>query len=250
MLRYAVFCGSTLLLAGCGLCPGPEPATYSLKVVPDAIVDAIPAQRCILLLSIEESGWQPAGPVTVTATADGGSALVEYGTISAGEIAEVTITVLPLAESMSNPNDAANERICTATIRAERDGEAHQAIVPITVTSEEHDEVAPLAAEMRGRFIPWLSEERPELAIDEHTVWSGTIVTPHILVVTHYLYFSDQWELHVFWHVTIPPYDWARIELRRRFQEARPSLAFEIPSVTAEDPESIREIEPADRLWR
>ena len=106
------------------------------------------------------------------------------------------------------------------------------------------------AASMRDLFIPWLAANRAELDIDEQTEWEGTIVRPHILVVSHYLYFSDEWELHVFWHVMIPPYDWARIELRRRFEETLPSLAFEVPSVSAAGPVVVNEIEPEGYLWR
>jgi len=122
--------------------------------------------------------------------------------------------------------------------------------VPVHITSEEEDEVGPLAAEVRDLFIPWLAQNRPELGITEQTQWTGTIVTPHILVVTHYLYFSDEWEMHVFWHVMIPPYDWAKIELRRRFVETLPSLAFEIPSRSAAPPLEAQAIEPSDTLWR
>ena len=103
---------------------------------------------------------------------------------------------------------------------------------------------------MRDRFIPWLAENQPELAIDETTVWQGTIVKPHWLVVSHYLFFGDEWEMHVSWHIMIAPYDWARIELRRRFEETLPSLAFEIPSVSAPEPTDVNQIEPEGILWR
>ena len=62
----------------------------------------------------------------------------------------------------------------------------------------------------------------------------------HILVVSHYLFFSEDWEMGLMWHIMIAPHDWSRIYLRPRGEMA-PTLAFEIPSVS--DPtSSIRAI--------
>ena len=107
----------------------------------------------------------------------------------------------------------------------------------------------PLAAGVRDLFVPLLADAHPELGITAETDWTGTIVSPHILVVTHYLYFSDEWEMHLFWHVMIPPHDWARLELRRRYAQTVPSLAFEIPSRSS-DPLQFVSVEPSDTLWR
>ncbi|MBN2309102.1 MAG: hypothetical protein JXR94_09035 [Candidatus Hydrogenedentes bacterium] len=125
-----------------------------------------------------------------------------------------------------------------------------QVTLPVHVTAEEEDLVASTAADVRDLFIPWLEANRPELGITSGTAWAGTIVTPHILVVTHYLFFSEEWEMHVCWHVMIAPHDWARIDLRRRFQETAPSVAFEIPSRSAAPPLEATEIAPTDAIWR
>jgi hypothetical protein len=61
---------------------------------------------------------------------------------------------------------------------------------------------------------------------------------------------SPNWEIHVYWHVMIPPYDWARIELRRRFVESAPSLAFELSSRSAPEQFDVVPIQPSDTLWR
>ena len=50
------------------------------------------------------------------------------------------------------------------------------------------------------------------------------------------------------WHVMIPPDDWARIYLRRRFHEIRPSHAFEIASLDAND--EPQPITPPDSVLR
>ena len=96
------------------------------------------------------------------------------------------------------------------------------------------------AIDMRDKFIPWLAINHPELSITDETEWSGTIVNPKILVVMHYIFLSETWEMYVTWHVTIPPHDWTRIYLRHRFTESRPAYAFEIPSVKGQgEPQAI-----------
>jgi len=250
MLRCTLFFGLVLVVFACG-CPAIEPASFVLKVVPEEIEDTIPGQRCVLLITIEEDDpTAVTGPVTISATAEGATAVVENGTIAEGEVAEVTVTMLPPQAGAVEPIDGQEGWPFRAVIHAERGGVSRVIEVPIFLTSEEEDFLAPMATEMRDRFIPWLAENQPALGIDETTVWDGTIVKPHWLVVSHYLFFSDEWEMHVLWHVMIAPYDWARIELRRRFEETLPSLAFEIPSVSAPEPATINEIEPEGILWR
>jgi hypothetical protein len=250
MFRNVCLVSLLLCLTGCyPLEDLIEPVPFSLRVVPTEMGDTLPGQRCVLLVTVEseESGLWGALPVTISASAPGATVVLEHQNIRPGQVAEVTL--IPQAPQGWDPNDAGPQTL-TATIRGQRAGLQQLATVPITITSLEEDLVAPLALEVRDLFIPWLAENRPELGITAQTEWTGTIVTPHILVVTHYLYFSDDWEMHVYWHVMIPPYDWARIELRRRFEETLPSLAFEIPSRSAEPPLEAVAIEPADALWR
>ena len=111
------------------------------------------------------------------------------------------------------------------------------------------DQLAPTATEMRGMFTGWLAENHPELGITPQTQWMATMPSP-VLVVEHYLYFNDEWEMHVMWHMMIPPYDWVRVELRRRFEETTYSLAYEISSRTAQPPLEPVPIDPMNTLWR
>jgi hypothetical protein len=253
VFRYSCIAFVLLLLPGCDLVSDVlTPVPFSLHVVPEAMTDTLLEQRCVLLVTVEDEDSESclAGPVRVLASAEWATVSVEPPAIWPGQVAEVT--VIAEREKSSNSQiivDGDEGRTITATIRGQRWGHEETATVPITITSEEEDLVGPLAAEVRDLFIPWLAENRPELGISADTQWTGTIVTPHILVVTHYLYFSDDWEMHVFWHVMIPPYNWARIELRQRFEETAPSLAFEIPSRTA-DPLEVNSIEPSETLWR
>ena len=58
----------------------------------------------------------------------------------------------------------------------------------------------------------------------------------------------EEWEVHLEWHVTMPPHDWAKIDLRHRFDELEPSYASEISSLNA-DSEPLP-IEPPEAVWR
>lgn len=95
-----------------------------------------------------------------------------------------------------------------------------------SVIPEGGDEVGSLAAEMRDEFILWLAENHPEFGITSEPGWIGTIVRPHFMVLMFYLFFSDELEMCLSWHVMMPPHDWARIYLRHRFTEETPSYAF------------------------
>jgi hypothetical protein len=95
------------------------------------------------------------------------------------------------------------------------------------------------------RFTKWLAAERPDLGIDPDTQWQGT-PGGWVHVVNHYQYFSETWELGLDWHVIVPPDDWARIHLRRRWTEATPSAAFEISSVSGGS--APHEIEPPESV--
>ena len=68
--------------------------------------------------------------------------------------------------------------------------------------------------------------------------------------MTHYLFFSDEWELGVMWHNTVPPHDWARIYLRRRYTSMRPQFAFEISSMSAQPPKEPHPITPPEQVDR
>ncbi len=133
-------------------------------------------------------------------------------------------------------------------VHGERGGLKKTEKVTINVR-EGHFVPIDLATEIRDKFIPWLATNHPEFGITSETKWSETIVRPHILVVTYYLFFSEDWEMGVSWHVTIPPHNWSRIYLRHRFTEASPSYAFEISS-WGEEEYDIYAIDPPESVWR
>jgi len=105
------------------------------------------------------------------------------------------------------------------------------AILHATSRVTHRDELVRDASAVRDVFTHWLEETHPELGVSSATSWSAIPVRTHRLVVTHCLFLSEDWEMAVWWHVTMPPHDWARMYLRRRFHESSPTLAAEIRSM-------------------
>jgi hypothetical protein len=189
------------------------------------VLYSIPNQKCLFLISINESDSQNANlkAVSLSATSPDCQVTISPQAITCGQVAE--LIVVP-------PENSVGKNL-TVSIQGERDGLKQTKIVVFEVIEgEEREEtLGPTATQLRDKFTQWLSTAHPELGIKNTTVWSGTVVNPRVLVVMHYMFLSDEWEMYLTWHVMIPPYDWAKIYLRHRFNATAPSFAFEISSV-------------------
>jgi hypothetical protein len=206
-----------------------EDISFSLKVInrPASFGEAlytVPNQECLFLVTIEENQTsQGLKAVTISATAPDCQVTVFPQTITSGEVAEVTVV----------PIEADVGKNVSVTIQGERDGAKQTKTVTFEVIPEEDREetLGPEAVNIRNNFTQWLSIHHSELDITNETTWTGTLVNPRVLVVMHYMFLSEDWEMYVTWHVMIPPYDWARIYLRERYNQTAPTYAFEISSI-------------------
>jgi hypothetical protein len=198
---------------------------------------SIPGQHFVFLVTITDEGEESELPVHISATAPGAEVVIHYYDIFEGEVAEVVVI----------PAQASIGQIIEVTITGTRGTANDEKVVSFEV-AEGEDDRQEYAEELLDKFVSWLVTNHPELGITEDTVWEGTTVSPIWLVVSHYLFFSEEWELHLGWHVMISPYDWARIDLRHRFDELAPSYAFEISSVDANS-EPVA-IEVPEAVWR
>jgi hypothetical protein len=217
-----------------------RPASFSLQVFPEAFKSpVIPGQKCVYLVYVtnDTEGRGHGNPVDLSATAAGCMVTITNQSLAPGVVAEITVT----------PGEATVNGTVSVVIQAEREGLVRTKSVSLDITNET-DQLGEDAALTLDKFIPWLAANHPELGITSQTEWAGTIVSPRWLVVSHYLFFSDEWELHIEWHIMIAPYDWARIDLRRRFSESSPSIAFEISSVSGET--APIPIAPPESPWR
>ena len=221
VILIATIAASTyLLLANMGTAP------FSLKVVSRPasfgdIVYSIPGQKCLFLVTVEENQTGTSSkPVNLSVTAPDCEVTLFPKSITPGQIAE--LSVIPTQDNIG--------KNVTITLQAERQG-LKQTKTIATEVIEGENTLETEAASTRDKFTNWLSKNYPELGITNDTEWIGTIVNPRILVVMHYIFLSEDWEMYVTWHVMIPPYDWARIYLRHRYNQTAPTYAFEISSV-------------------
>ncbi len=187
---------------------------------PPEVRMAIPGQRvCFLVVLEDRTGSQD--PATITATADGATVeAIEPGELTPGVVGEVWVV----------PDAATTETTATVTITASRGGAAltETRSLPIFPMADERGADAQPHVE---RWLAWLIAEHPELGITAETAWDPEFVST-LLVVSHYAYWSDEWEMTIAWHNMIAPYDWSEVHLRRRGTDAAPSLAFKVDSVS------------------
>ena len=162
------------------------------------VVYSIPTQKCIFLVVVEDERRTNGAEKSVSLSVKSSDCEVAVfpQTITSGQIAELTIT----------PTEANIGNNVTVTLEGERNGLKRTKTITIEVIEGE-DTLEPEATHMREMFIPWLSTNHLELSITSETAWTGTIVNPRILVVMHYVFLSEEWEMYVTWHVMIPPYD-------------------------------------------
>lgn len=89
------------------------------------------------------------------------------------------------------------------------------------------------------RWVAWLADNQPELGITVDTEWDPTFVST-FLVVSHYAYWNDEWEMVIAWHNMIPPDDWTDVFLRTRGFESAYNIAFRQDSVSGNsEPRSL-----------
>jgi hypothetical protein len=211
---------------------------FTLKVFPDSVRgDAIAGQRVVFLVTVSSNDTNPLSDVRISATAHQSAVTVTPETLSPGEVGEVAVI----------PDVTAVGTNVTLAVRAEGEGAVQTRSVSFSVLSGE-DWRLDHARELREFFVQWLQTNASSLGITNQTQWMGTIVSPRWLIVEHYLFFSNAWEMHVYWHVMIPPSDWARIDLRQRSTGFAPSLSYEISSVNGST--TPHPIPSPDQTWR
>lgn len=235
-LAVSGICG--FLLTGCW--PWAPSATFRVKVTPAEITDLAQNASCLFLVTVTELGDSRAGePVRLQVDASDGT-VIAPATAASGEVAELRLWGDGVAVGTT----------LTVTIAGGQDDEFHTATATAVVTDpiEGPDDRLVTGTTMRDAFIPWLAAEHPELGIDVDTVWMPIPVRPHILEVSFYMFLSEEWELGVWWHVMIPPYDWARMYVRHGSTEPTPSFGTAISSVAAGgDPHTMA---PPEEVWR
>ncbi|TAJ99655.1 MAG: hypothetical protein EPO36_11400 [Chloroflexota bacterium] len=221
---------AVLALVGCtadaGGNPSPTPSASDFTLVvspseePAAIRMAIPGSRYCFLVRVDDASGS-LQPVAIDATAAKAEVVdISPAELVPGVVGEVCVVADPTTAETSG----------SVTITASRDG--------VTKTVDRSLPVFPLDGDRAAdaqpyfeRWVAWLAAEHPELGITADQDWEPVFVST-LLIVSHYSYWSEDWEITVAWHVMIAPDDWSEVHLRRRGVDLAPSLAFRIESVS------------------
>lgn len=189
---------------------------------------AIPGSPYCFLVDIQDAS-ATAAPVTIEATAELATvADIRPATLTPGTIGEVCV--------VADPTEI--ETTGSVVISASRDGTTKSETRSLPVFPMA-DERAADAQPYFDRWVSWLATAHPELGITADTAWQPVFVST-LLVVSHYSYWSEDWEMTIAWHNMIAPYDWTEVHLRKRGVDMTPSLAFRIDSVSeATEPHEI-----------
>jgi hypothetical protein len=178
---------------------------------------AIPGERvCFLIVFPEESNG-----ATWTAAVEGATIT---STLKGSAVDELCVV----------PDATQVETTAHVTITANIPGKGAPVIVQRSIgVWPEIDGRAADARQYFDRWIAWLAANHPELGITADTEWRPGYVST-FLVVSHYAYWSDEWEMVIAWHNMIPPYDWTDVFLRRRGEADRYRFAFRQDSVSGD----------------
>lgn len=262
--RMSVFI-LALVLAGCAAAPSPSPSSapvptpaptpsatpsptptptpaagFELHVLPPeepaASRVAIPGSGYCFLVVVDDASDSP-GAVTIEAFATGARvAEIRPARLEPGAVGEVWVVADATAEETTG----------SVAISATR-GDVTRTETRSLPVFPMADERAADARPYFDRWVRWLAAEHPELGIAASADWTPVFVST-LLVVSHYSYWSEDWEMTVAWHNMIAPYDWTEVHLRRRGVDAAPSLAFKVDSVAGDT--VPHEIEPPEVVVR
>lgn len=217
--RTVCFAAAVLLVGAMASGCGGDAATavpFTVEISPEFVQGLVPGETTGVLVTITNE--QPTDePVEVTAAAEGAEITVEPASIRTGEVAEVMIVAEPASE----------ERAVEIVVTGRR-GDIEATASRSTVVRPWDDGDQAYAEELLGLFTTWLAEHEPDLGIGPETAFAGSFVSP-VLVVTHHMFLSEDWEIGLSRHVMVPPDDWAEVYLRPR-DELAPTHAFRLQS--------------------
>jgi len=211
-------------------CSETSNAPFTLEVGPTFVNGLIPGAMTPLIVTVTDADENSGGEVSISAIAAGATIEVVPEAILSGEVAEVRVVA----------GAVTGETAIKIEVTATR-GSVSQRVVRDVLVFAWEDDRGPYARELLDVFTAWLAAERPGLGIGPETEFHGSMVAPGLLVVSHYAFFSDAWEIGLSWHVMLAPDDWSEAYLRRRTSSS-PTLAFRLSSQAAVWQSGVAEI--------
>jgi hypothetical protein len=68
----------------------------------------------------------------------------------------------------------------------------------------------------QDELIDWLEVEHPEFGTFSGESWFAYVTYPAHLIVEHWTFLYEKWEMRICYHVMIPPHNWSKLWLRPR----------------------------------
>jgi hypothetical protein len=230
-------------LTGCGWWQsddGDGATTLEVARSPEFVNRLIPGDRPLAL--VEVSGDAQAGPVALAgeSSVDGMAVRVEPSTIDVGEVAEVWVQVPEVDRDVP----------FTVTVTASRGDEEASVLVSATAI-QGVDDLADTAEQIVQVFLDEVADEVPGLPASVGELTGGTPVAG-LLVVSHYAWFTPEYEVGLAWHIMVAPDDFAELYVRPRGGLA-PTRAFWVGSwstALAGGAADVREIDAPAEVTR
>jgi len=202
--------------------PSAEGADFTIEVLPaeDPVEGrpAIPGEKVVFLVVVTSDSEDP---VAISATATGAKIdRIEPAELKPGVVGEVWVV----------PDAATEEARITTEITATR-GSVTRTEKRTTQVMPFEDDRAEQAQPYFDMWVDWLAANQPEFGITRDTQWDSSYVLG-LLIVSHYAYFSDEWEMKISWHVMIAPDDFTEVHLRHRGTDTTWTHAFRMDSFT------------------
>jgi len=153
--------------------------------------------------------------------------------------ASITIDAPPDLNAQATPQTVTSFwPVTEITIRPDSFTALRLDTILVTVTHLDSSITIPLEVDLSGfpsgdpnhplfkqaPLVAWLETEHPEFGTFDGLPFYTYFTYPGILVVEHWTFMYEAWEMRICWHVMIPPHDWSMIWLRRR-GELEPRIA-------------------------
>lgn len=212
---------------------------WALVRSPEFVNRVIPGDRPLAIVAVEGDAE---ARVELVATIDlaGATASVVPASLQPGEAGEVWVSLPPT--NTESPFEV--------TVTGTGDGVDRSIVIGATAIPGS-DDLAATATEIVAVFLDELGGAVPGLPSDPAELGTGTPVAG-LLVVSHYAWFTDEFEIGLAWHIMVAPDDWAELTMRPR-DELQPTRAFRLDSwstALAGGAATIAEIEPPPEVMR
>ncbi len=205
--------------ASCGASDGTSDVTAPLDLVssPEFVNRLVPGRRPLALVAGPSGSagepilWQ------ATASLEGASVEIVPSSTEGDAVAEAWLHV----------PDVVGESAVTVTVTGRRGDREGTIVVNATVVPGV-DDLEPVALDIAELFLRGLDGRVEGLPGERSALALGTPVAG-LLVVSHYAWFTDEFEIGLAWHIMVAPDDWAELYLRPR-SELVPTRAFRVSS--------------------